>query len=156
MSANQPVDTEAVLAVLRERRLPRRAAKVLDGVHTPFDLIDVVLKGLPKQTLTAVVRAATPNAREALALRRRILPDVTWKRRTVRLSPDESDRTMRLACLVALARHVWHGDSAGAVEYLSVPRAELQGRAPLDCIRTDLGCRLVEDCLLLILYGIGV
>lgn len=154
MSGNQPVSTEAVLAVLRDRRLPSRAAKELDCVHTEFDLIDVVLKGLPKQTLTSVVRAATSNAREALILRRRIIPDANWKRRTVRLNPDESDRTLRLARLVALARHVWHGDSAGAVEFLSVPRAELQGRVPLECISTDLGCRLVEDSLLRILYGV--
>lgn len=155
-SAIMIVDTNALLAVLRGPGLPSRAAKVLDGVHTPFDLIDVVRSGLPKQTLTSVVRAATPNAREALALRRRVISDATWKRRTVRLSPDESDRTLRLARIVALARHVWHGDSAGAVEYLSVPRTELQGRSPLECSGTDLGSRLVEDSLQGILFGIGV
>lgn len=125
-------------------------------MHTPFDLIDEVRKGLPRQTLAAVVRAATPNAREALALRRRVIPDATWKFRTFRLSPDESDRTLRLARLVALARHVWHGDSAGAVEFLSTPRAELQGRSALECSSTDLGSRLVEDSLQGILFGIGV
>lgn len=156
MCSNQSVNAEALLAVLRARRLPPRAAKALDGVHTPFDLIGAVLAGLPKQTLTSVVRAATLNASEALAVRRRIIPDATWKRRTVRLSPDESDRTLRLARLVALARHVWHGDSAGAVEFLSTPRAELQGRTPLECSGTDVGSRLVEDCLLGILYSIGV
>lgn len=156
MSADQPVNTDALLAVLRGRHLPPRAARALDGVRTLYDLFDVVRSGLPKQTLTAVVRSATPNARDARALRRCIIPDATWKRRTLRLSPDESDRTLRLARLVALARQVWHGDSAGAVEFLTTPRTELRGRAPLECIHTEVGGRLVEDSLLGILYSIGV
>ena len=145
---------EEILAVLRGRGLPARAAQAFGDVNTRFDLIDAVRKGLPKQVLTAVARAATSNTRDALAVRRCILPDATWKRRSVCLRPDESDSTVRLARLVALARHVWHEDATGAVQFLSTPRLELQGRSPIEYCDTDLGSRLVEDQLLGILYSL--
>ncbi len=152
--ANAVPKIDEILAVLRGGGLPARAAKAFGEVHTRFDLIDAVRKGLPKQVLTAVARAATANTRDALAARRRILTDASWKRRSVRLSPDESDRTVRLARLVALTRYVWRrGDGAGAVQFLSTPRRELQGRSPIEYCGTDLGCRLVEDQLLDILYN---
>ena len=155
MSASLTLDTNDLLAVLRGHGMAARAAKVFGGVHTVFDLLDVVAKGLPKESLTAVVDAATRNATEAVSARRRVIPDATWKRRTVRLSPDESDRTLRLARLVTLTRLVWHGNAEDVSEFLSTPHPLLHGRTPLENSATDLGTELVEGILLRLMYGVA-
>lgn len=117
-----------------------------------FDLLDFVARGLPKDSLTAVLTAATRNSVEALQTRRRVLSDAAWRRRTTRLSSAESDCTIRIARIVALTRHVWHGDAVGAADFMSTAHSQLDGRSPLECSVSDLGAALVEDLLLHVLY----
>lgn len=152
MSARLLVDRHDLLAVLCGRGVSRRTVRAFAGVHSMFDLLDLVARGLPKDSLTAVVTAATRNSIEALQARRRVLSDAAWRRRRIRLSPAESDCTMRVARLVALTRHVWHGDAVGAADFLSTAHSQLEGRSPLECSVSDLGAALVEDLLLRILY----
>lgn len=155
MSTSLSLDITALLGVLRGRGMQARAAKVLGNVHSAFDLLDVVASGLPKESLTAVVGAATRNVTEAVSARRRVIPDATWKRRTLRLSPAESDRTMRLARLVALTRRVWHNNAKDVSEFLSTPHPLLNGQTPLECSASDIGAELVEGVLLRLMYGVA-
>ena len=37
----------------------------------------------------------------------KVAPQATWKRRTKRLSVDDSERTERLPCVLAQAEYVW-------------------------------------------------
>ena len=147
-------DTAHLLAVLRDRR-GGRASAAYSAVHSLLDLDDVAREGLPKESLTAVVDAATRSASEAVTVRRSVIPDATWKRRTVRLNPAESDRTLRLARLVALTRHVWHDNADDVADFLSTPHALLGGRTPLACSATDLGTEMVEGVLLRLMFGVA-
>jgi putative toxin-antitoxin system antitoxin component (TIGR02293 family) len=147
-------DTAHLLAVLRGRR-GGRASAAYSAVHSLLDLDDVAREGLPKESLTAVVDAATRSASEAVTVRRSVIPDATWKRRTVRLNPAESDRTLRLARLVALTRHVWHDNADDVADFLSTPHALLGGRTPLVCSATDLGTEMVEGVLLRLMFGVA-
>jgi putative toxin-antitoxin system antitoxin component (TIGR02293 family) len=144
-------DTAHLLAVLRGGR----ASAAYSAVHSLLDLDDVAREGLPKESLTAVVDAATRSASEAVTVRRSVIPDATWKRRTVRLNPAESDRTLRLARLVALTRHVWHDNADDVADFLSTPHALLGGRTPLVCSATDLGTEMVEGVLLRLMFGVA-
>ncbi len=128
---------------------------VREPVQTYMDLMDLAAEGLPRAALTAVAVGASPNAGAALTVRRQIIPDATWKRRTTTLKADESDRTLRLARIVALTRFVWHNDAATSTTFLNAPHSMLNGRTPLDCATTDAGAQAVEAVLMRLLHGVA-
>jgi putative toxin-antitoxin system antitoxin component (TIGR02293 family) len=139
---------------------PRRIGEVLGGarllhrsVGSILELNGAVERGLPKETLRHVARRIFPNAAEQRALMYRIVPEATYKRRRERLSPAESEKTERLARIVAMAEDVWQ-DSDEVRRFLTTPHAELAGRTPLDTSMTELGARQVEEVMARILYGL--
>jgi putative toxin-antitoxin system antitoxin component (TIGR02293 family) len=141
MTTTRAPDTVGILAVLGGQKRTRHR------VRTLLDLTNEVRAGLPKQALTSVLRAATRSAAEAVVARRMIIADATWKRRTVYLRPDESDRTLRLARVVAFARYVWDGRENDATAFLMATHPRLEGRTPLEACDTEIGARLVDDLL---------
>ena len=68
---------------------------------------------------------------------------------------DESERTERLARVLAQAEYVWD-DRDQAREWMSKPHRELNDRTPLEVARTELGARRVEDLLEKLFYGLPV
>src|SRR5262245_35178015 len=93
---------------------PRHIAEVLGGsrvlgkpVTSILELSDVVERGLPKASLRNVARRIFSDAGEQRAMMHRIVTEATYKRRRERLSPAESERTERLARVVATAEDVW-------------------------------------------------
>jgi putative toxin-antitoxin system antitoxin component (TIGR02293 family) len=83
----------------------------------------------------------------------RIVPEATFKRRRDRLSSAESERTERLARVIATAEYVWE-DRDSARRFLTTPHPMLAGKAPLNAAMTELGARQVEDLLAKILHGL--
>ncbi|PCE21495.1 MbcA/ParS/Xre antitoxin family protein, partial [Burkholderia ubonensis] len=69
------------------------------------------------------------------------------------LTQDESEKTERLARIVATAAYVWD-DADAARQFLAAPHPELEGRAPLDVALTELGARRVEEVLWKLFYGL--
>ena len=118
------------------------------------DLADRVSEGLPKATLRNTVRRLFDSPAEANELMYRIVPEATYKRRT-RLTPAESERTERLARVIASAEIVWD-DRADAKDWLLTPHPELNGKRPLDAALSELGARQVEELLDRIYYGVPV
>jgi putative toxin-antitoxin system antitoxin component (TIGR02293 family) len=126
-----------------------RVAEVLGGlsvlhsnVRTWVELDRVVRAGLPKRSLQLVARRAIGPGAAVNAFVYSVVPPATFKRRT-RLSPDESERTERLARVVALAEALWD-DGREARAFLSRPHPLLAGETPLNVARTELGARRVE------------
>jgi putative toxin-antitoxin system antitoxin component (TIGR02293 family) len=116
------------------------------------DLAERVSEGLPKTALRNVVRHVFDSPAEANDLMYRIVPEATYKRRT-RLTAAESERTERLARVIASAEVVWD-DRADAKDWLLTPHPELNGKKPLDAAMSELGARQVEELLDRIYYGI--
>jgi putative toxin-antitoxin system antitoxin component (TIGR02293 family) len=137
------VSPEDVAGVMDLRPLP----------HTLAELEARVRDGLPKSALRAGVAHATQGADARRALLARIIPEATYKRRRDRLTPDESEKTERLARIVATASYVW-ADADDAREFLASPHPELEGRAPLEVALTELGARRVEELLWKLFYGL--
>lgn len=84
-----------------------------------------------------------------------ILPLRTWKHRKARrqpLSPEESERVLRTARILARAQTVM-GDEAAAMEWLRAPKRRFDGRSPLQMLATEPGGRLVEQMLIQIDEG---
>jgi len=134
--------------------------KVLGGqrvlgkaVTSLLELSDAVERGLPKATLRIVVSRVFPDAAGQRAMMRRIVPEATYKRRRDRLSPAESERTERLARVVAIAEDVWQ-DREQARRFLTTPHPEIGGKTPVDAALTELGARQAEEVMARIVYGL--
>ena len=121
-------------------------------VRSLRELRRCVEEGLPVAALDTVASLLTRGPQEATALKHRVVPRSTLRRRT-RLSPTESAHTERLARLARLAEHVWE-DSELAHEFLTSSQPQLGGACPLDLADTDLGVREVEELLMKIEYAL--
>jgi putative toxin-antitoxin system antitoxin component (TIGR02293 family) len=138
----------AISEVLGGRKMLKRK------VEFASELTLLTREGLPVHTLTAIA--------EELGIERKTLARVvgiserTWSRRLAkdeRLSPEESDRTVRLARVVAFAIDTL-STPAKASLWLQSPNAVLDDKMPLDLLDTDTGTRSVETVLGRIAYGI--
>jgi putative toxin-antitoxin system antitoxin component (TIGR02293 family) len=139
---------------------PRHIGEVLGGLRvlgssitSILELNDAVERGLPKATLRNVARRVYSDAADQRAMMRRVIPEATFKRRRERLSPAESERTERLARVIATAEDVWQ-DRDQARRFLTTPHPELGGRTPVDAARTELGARQAEEVMARIVYGL--
>lgn len=141
---------------------PNRVAEVMGGqqtlgrpVNSLQDLSRAVLRGLPKDALKRTVRRVFPEPAEANEVMNRIIPPATYKRRRNILKVDESERTERLARVIAAAEYVW-ADPAKAHRWLVKRHPELDHKSPVESALTELGARQVEDILDRIFYGLPV
>ncbi len=139
----------------------RRIADVLGGskilkhrITSVADLIRAVESGLPKTSLANTVRHVFVDRGEQRRMMYRVVPEATYKRRREHLSPAESERTERLARVIASTEYVWD-DPENTRRFLKTPHAALGDKCPLDAALTELGARQVEELLAKILYGIA-
>ncbi|HEX5724321.1 MAG TPA: MbcA/ParS/Xre antitoxin family protein, partial [Longimicrobiaceae bacterium] len=82
-----------------------------------------------------------------------LVPRATRGRRRAALKPAESERVERLARVMALAEQVWE-DTDDARAFLTAAHPLLDGRAPLELARTELGARQVEELLWKLEYSL--
>src|SRR3972149_7831649 len=78
-------------------------------VRSLGELTEIVSRGLPKSALRYCVVRVVSDPRERREVMGRIVPAATYKRRKQHLRPEESERTERLARVIATAEHVWGG-----------------------------------------------
>ena len=139
---------------------PLRIANVMGGpqvlgrrLGSLSALSSAVSRGLPKAALRQTAVRVFPGAAEQRQLMNRIVPEATFKRRRERLSAAESERTERIARVMAAAEYVW-GDRQEARRFLTTPHPALRGAAPLDAAMSELGARQVEEILDQIFHGL--
>ncbi|MGD0156391.1 MAG: antitoxin Xre/MbcA/ParS toxin-binding domain-containing protein [Terracidiphilus sp.] len=140
--------TAEIVEVLGGRKTFKRAVRSTD------DLAQLVRSGLPASTVALL--AATLAVERAQMAERLNIPSRTLSRRLKmksRLTHDESDRTLRMARVVALAREVLGSDEK-ASHWMSNPNRALGGKRPFDQLDTEPGVRSVEEVLHRIAYGI--
>lgn len=115
-----------------------------------------VEKGLPRTALRHVAESlAGDDKTKVSVLEWGIVPKTTLERREVQLSPQESERTERVARLFVHARRAL-GSVGEAREFMTTPHPELDGRSPIDIARTDLGTRRTEQLLNALEYGLAL
>lgn len=137
---------------------PESIAEILglgSSIRTVSELESAVSAGLPKRALERLSARLYRDRRRASAYKFKVVPQATWKRRTKRLSVEESERTERLARVLASAEYVWD-DQEQAREWMSTSHRELDGKTPLETARTELGARRVEDLLNKLFFGLPV
>jgi putative toxin-antitoxin system antitoxin component (TIGR02293 family) len=124
-------------------------------VHTVADLDGAVSRGLSIQSVVRVVARIALNDRDARTLRDQVIPSATRKRTKGRLSIQVSERTERLARVMAAAEYTWD-DPDQARTWMNRPHSEFAGRTPLSVATTELGARAVEAVLDKLFYGLPV
>ena len=123
-------------------------------VKSDAELTVPTREGLPVKTLTLL-------AAELGVERKRLARVVGISERTLsrrlagdgRLSAEESDRTVRLARVMAMAKDTL-GTGEKAASWLQSPNRALEGEVPLEMLDTDTGVRAVETILQRIEYGV--
>jgi putative toxin-antitoxin system antitoxin component (TIGR02293 family) len=136
---------------------PQSIAEILGlgSVRTLGELESAIAAGLPKRSLERLSARLHADRREANTYKFKVVPQATWKRRTKRLSVVESERTERLARVLATAEYVWD-DRERARTWMNSEHRELDGRKPLEVARTELGARRVEGLLDRLFFGLPV
>ena len=128
-------------------------AVVGGNVTAGMDLVKLVRRGLP----VGAVEFVLDTGRLTLAeLDRVVLPRKTLanRRKLGTLTPEQSDRLVRVARVLAAAEETF-GSLEKAGVWLRRPTAALAGEIPLQLLDTDEGAREVETLLGRIAYGIA-
>jgi putative toxin-antitoxin system antitoxin component (TIGR02293 family) len=120
----------------------------------PAELIRQLERGFSFKTMEAL------ESRSGVALSQLAtvigIPERTLARRRVsrRLTPEESERLLRISSVFEAAVDLFEGDAADAVNWLNTPRKALGDRTPLAYARTEPGAREVEDLIGRLEHGI--
>lgn len=140
-----------------DRRLPRyptRGSSLGLAALATDDLIDAVQHGLSFRALeTFSSETGFPPASVASMIQ---IPERTFARRksTGRLSPDESERLLRISTIFEKAVALFEGNVGEAVEWLTRPKKALGDKAPLAYSRSELGAREVENLIGRLEHGV--
>lgn len=113
----------------------------------PGELIRQVERGFSYKTLRALEsRSGIAASRIASIIG---IPERTLARRRAsgKLTPDESERLLRISAVFEDAVDLFEGDVAAAVNWLTAPRKALGNQLPLAFSRTELGAREVENLI---------
>jgi putative toxin-antitoxin system antitoxin component (TIGR02293 family) len=112
----------------------------------PTDLIRQIQKGLRFSELETLQNSIDMPF-EQLAAKLCISRSTLQRRKAAgRLSPDESDKVMRLSRLLEHATNVF-GDIEKARAWLKFPQRGLGGAVPLNYAETEVGAREVDNLL---------
>ncbi|MBW4028862.1 MAG: DUF2384 domain-containing protein [Acidobacteria bacterium] len=122
------------------------------AVQSMQELDIAVSAGLPKRSLLLLSARLFHDDSTASEFKFTVIPPATWKRRTERLSRQESERIERLARVLAEAEFVLDRDDA--CQWMSAPHQELNGKTPLVVAQTEIGARRVETVLNNLFFGL--
>ena len=116
-----------------------------------FDLAQIVRKGLPLTVQAAFLSHGMTKDEFHLI----VIPHRTFRHRTERrnrgieevLTPDESDKAVRAARVLALAEGIC-ADRDKAFSWMRKAKKRFQGETPMEMLQTEAGARLVEQMLI--------
>ncbi|WP_137938664.1 antitoxin Xre/MbcA/ParS toxin-binding domain-containing protein [Chitinivorax sp. B] len=115
-------------------------------VTDELNLAEHISAGLPLDVVSMLTNAGIKRS-EIISL---VAPARTLQHRQSKgepLNPEESERAVRLARIITQAESVF-GDRTDAITWLRRSLLRFNGKSPLDMLRTDVGCRLVENYLI--------
>jgi putative toxin-antitoxin system antitoxin component (TIGR02293 family) len=129
-------------------------AAVIGGKVEPgIDTIKLIRRGLPVSAVQFVLDSGrlTLAEMDQIVLPRKTLAN---RRRLGKLTPEQSDRLVRVARVLAAAEETF-GNQEKAGAWLRRPTRALGGECPLHLLDTDEGGREVETLLGRISHGIA-
>jgi putative toxin-antitoxin system antitoxin component (TIGR02293 family) len=123
-------------------------------IETTSELVELTREGLPADILNTM--AGELAIQKVIVAKILGISERTLSRRiavNALLTAEESDRMVRLARVLALAKETL-GDMEKAGRWLQTSNRALEGDRPFDRLDTDAGVRSVEQVLGRIAYGV--
>ena len=130
------------------------AASIGVRVSDTHALIERVEKGFTYgafENLLGLLDLTSTELADLLQIPRRTL---TRRKRAGRFPTDESERLLRLSRVLDAAVELFEGDRNRAVKWLRSPNRALNGEAPLDMAKTEIGAHEVENLIGRLEYGV--
>jgi putative toxin-antitoxin system antitoxin component (TIGR02293 family) len=123
------------------------------SVRSGRELVAAIRDGLPVGTVEHVIASGRLSLAEVGQI---VLPRKTLshRRKIGTLTPDQSDRLMRTARVIAAAEETF-GSQDKAATWLRRPTTALAGDTPLSLLDTSEGALIVEDWLARIDHGLA-
>lgn len=115
--------------------------------------LSAIRRGLPAKAFDGVAKVLFLTGDELaakLGVSVRTIRD--QKKKAARLSPENSEKLVRIVRIQRLARTIFTTDEAVS-QWLASPAPALNGLQPIDLLDTDIGGREVEAVLQGIAYG---
>ena len=129
-------------------------ALALSGpTRSDLEWVKAVENGLPTEALESAVEQGVLSWQD---VQEYVIPRRTLSRRKERghsLTPDESDRLLRLLRVIAKAEDTFQNEEK-ARRWLRKPNRALGGDVPLELLRTESGARLVKQIIGRIAHGV--
>ena len=133
-------------------------AKFGRSIGSPYDTFleaaELVQAGLPFAAVRRLQIASGLTLARIKQVTRMSEGSFNRRKKSGRLSQDESERLLRLARLFERALQLHDGDVDEAREWLSTPIPALGSARPLDLSQTEPGAREVEDLIGRIEHGV--
>ena len=115
--------------------------------------VQAIRAGLPAVAFEGVAQIlflSVDELADKLGISPRTIRD--QRKKTLRLSQENTEKLVRIARIQRLARKLFTTDAAVS-QWLASPAPALDGLPPIDMLDTDLGAREVESVLNGIAYG---
>lgn len=134
-------------------RSTHRSSLGFHDVHST-DLIPKIEKGFSFTALNCFVSASglsIPYTASVIGIPERTL---ARRKKENRLSPEESERLLRISKLFEDSLRLFDGDREAAVNWLRTPKKALRSQSPLHFARTEIGAREVENLIGRLEHGV--
>lgn len=135
-------------------RFRQRGASLGLSARNSSELIHQVERGFPFKALQALGSESGISASVLASVVG--IPERTLARRRAagRLTPEESERLLRIAGVFEKAVGLFEGDVSAAVNWLMTPRKTFDNQSPLHYSRTELGAKEVENLIGRLEHGV--
>ncbi len=117
----------------------------------PLEQVETIRKGIAAQMFDQLA-SVLGVGKEALARKLNINAQTLRKRKSCVLSPEEAEKSLRVARTFAMATEVLGGED-DARDWLNQEVPALGGKRPLDLLDTDVGAQEVRNLLNCIKWG---
>lgn len=153
-SAGKATNTQRTIFAGKRTKLTRQRPKLALPTGSPDKLISILTKGLPIGAFFSLSDKTGISVPELASIIRIPARTLARRRASGRLTPDESERLMRIVNIFEKAVQLFEGQIGQAVAWLKGPKKALSNHSPLEYTSFEIGAREVENLIGRLEHGV--